>query len=199
VKNFLAATLLSLGTPMLLMGDEIRRTQRGNNNAYAQDNPISWMDWSLQKKHGDVLRFVRLLIEGRLRLGVEAFGEDLSLNDILRRARIEWHGVRLGRPDWSDWSHAVAFTLEHPGQGFKSHTLLNAYWEPLTFELPPADGGWRRWIDTGLPSPEDIRPWSEAHLLEGWTYPLKARSMAVLLAGAEGARFSLVLHRPDRR
>ena len=65
VKNFLALTLLSIGTPMLLMGDEVRRTQRGNNNAYCQDNEISWFDWSLLEKHRDIHRFVKILIENR--------------------------------------------------------------------------------------------------------------------------------------
>jgi pullulanase/glycogen debranching enzyme len=60
VKNFLAATLLSVGTPMLLMGDQVRRAQRGNNNAYCQDNEISWFDWSLLEKHRDIHRFVKI-------------------------------------------------------------------------------------------------------------------------------------------
>jgi len=67
VKNFLALTLLSVGTPMLLMGDEVRRTQRGNNNAYCQDNEISWFDWSLLEKHRDIHRFVKILTENRRR------------------------------------------------------------------------------------------------------------------------------------
>ncbi len=89
---------------MFQMGDEMRRTQRGNSNAYCQDNEISWLDWSLLDRHPDLHQFVRKLIGQRLRLlgmnNQETFA--LSLNQLLRRAEIDWHGVRLGRPDWSD-------------------------------------------------------------------------------------------------
>ena len=105
VKNFVVILLTSIGTPMLQMGDEMRRTQRGNNNAYCQDNEVSWLDWSLLDRHRDLHRFVRKLIAHRLRLlsagDEESFG--LSLNQLLRRAEIDWHGVRLGRPDWGDY------------------------------------------------------------------------------------------------
>ena len=101
VKNFLAITLLSLGTPMLLMGDEVRRTQRGNNNAYCQDNEISWFDWTLLERHRDLHRFVKTLIRQRLVLGNELGVQGLSLNEILREAEIQLHGVRLNaaRPE----------------------------------------------------------------------------------------------------
>ena len=66
VKNFLTVTLLSLGVPMIVMGDEVRRTQHGNNNAYCQDNEISWFDWTLLSKHADLHRFVKLLMARRL-------------------------------------------------------------------------------------------------------------------------------------
>ena len=94
VKNFIVTLLTSLGTPMLLMGDEMRRTQRGNNNAYCQDNEVSWLDWSLLDRHRDLHRFVRMLISHRLR-GMEMRSEEsfgLSLNELLRRAEIDWHG-----------------------------------------------------------------------------------------------------------
>ena len=88
----------------------------------------------------------------------------LSLNQLLRRARIEWHGVALQRPDWSDHSHSLALTLRSLRARFLLHGMLNAYWEPLTFELPPvsAEQAWRRWIDTALDSPDDICPWESA-------------------------------------
>ena len=87
----------------------------------------------------------------------------LSLNELLRRARIEWHGVALNHPDWSDHSHSLAFTLRSLRARFLLHGMFNAYWEPLTFELPPVPAGsqtaWRRCIDTALASPDDIDPW----------------------------------------
>jgi isoamylase len=80
VKNFLTCTILALGMPMLVMGDEVRRTQQGNNNAYCQDNETSWFDWTLTSKHADVHRFVRLLIARRLLRDVEAENHRESLN-----------------------------------------------------------------------------------------------------------------------
>ena len=109
VKNFLTATMLSLGLPMISMGDEVRRTQRGNNNAYCQDNEISWFDWTLVEKHADVHRFVRLLTARRLLRDVEPERQRLSLNQLLRTASKAWHGVKQGQPDWSDSSHSLAF------------------------------------------------------------------------------------------
>ena len=84
VKNFLTVTMLSLGVPMIVMGDEVRRTQRGNNNAYCQDNETSWFDWTLLSKHADVHRFVKLLIARRLLRDVEHERRRVSLNQLLR-------------------------------------------------------------------------------------------------------------------
>ena len=101
VKNFLTVTLLSLGIPMIGMGDEVRRSQFGNNNAYCQDNETSWFDWSLVAKHSDVHRFLRLLIERRRLRNPDAEQHHLSLNQLLARALKTWHGVKIGQPDWS--------------------------------------------------------------------------------------------------
>ena len=86
VKNFLTITLLSLGVPMIVMGDEVRRTQRGNNNAYCQDNETSWFDWTLLEKHADLHRFVRLLIARRLLRDLEPEQQRTTLNELLRNA-----------------------------------------------------------------------------------------------------------------
>jgi isoamylase len=184
VKNFFALELLAAGTPMLLMGDEMRRTQRGNNNAYCQDNDLSWLDWGLLERHADVHRFVKQLVAFRKNRDVATEGAGMSLNELLRRARIEWHGVALGRPDWSDHSHTLAFTLQSLRGRFLVHGMLNAYWEPLPFELPPLPAAsrepWRRWIDTALASPDDIRPWDEAPFVGEATYRVQPRSVVVL-------------------
>jgi isoamylase len=111
IKNFFALELLSAGTPMLLMGDEVRRTQRGNNNGYCQDSEVSWFDWTLLQRHADIHRFVKALNRFRQRRDVVAEMSAPTLNELLRRAPIEWHGVALNRPDWSDHSHSLAFTL----------------------------------------------------------------------------------------
>jgi isoamylase len=189
VKNFLTVTLLSVGMPMILMGDEVRRTQAGNNNAYCQDNEISWFDWSLVDAHADVLRFAALLIERRLLRAVEHEDLHLSLNQMLRQAKCSWHGVKLDQPDWSDGSHSVAFTAELLHDHMRFHLILNAYWEPLEFELPQTgegrNGPWRRWIDTALETPNDIVPWKTAPPVPGSMYRAEPRSVVVLLTGGE--------------
>jgi glycogen operon protein len=184
VKNFFALILLAVGTPMILMGDEVRRTQRGNNNAYCQDSDLSWFDWNLPERHGDIHRFVKALNEFRQRRDVVVEGTVLSLNELLRRAHIEWHGVALKCPDWSEHSHSLAFTLRSLRVRFLLHGMLNAYWEPLTFELPPVPPesrqGWRRCIDTALESPDDICPWNVAPPVIQTTYVAQPRSVVLL-------------------
>jgi glycogen operon protein len=184
VKNFLTVTMLSLGMPMIVMGDEARRTQLGNNNAYCQDNEISWFDWTLLDKHADLHRFVRLLNERRLMREVENERRRVPLNQLIRQATKAWHGVKLGQPDWGEESHSIAFEAVIREEGIRVYLILNAYWEPLEFELPAAGDGrrreWRRWIDTGLDSPQDIAPWQEAPALSDQSYKAGPRSVIVL-------------------
>jgi glycogen operon protein len=186
VKNFLTVTMLSLGIPMILAGDEVRRTQRGNNNAYCQDSEISWFDWSLLSRHADVHRFAKLLIARRLMRGVEHDQRRVSLNQLIRDAKQAWHGVKLGQPDWSPNSRSIAFGAELRQQGLLLHLILNAYWEPLTFDLPEvASGGgtWRRWIDTALEPPHEIVEWRASAPIPGRAYAAGPRSVVVLVAG----------------
>jgi isoamylase len=117
VKNFLTAAMLSGGVPMFVMGDEVQRSQRGNNNAYCQDNDASWFDWNLLSKHADVLRFVKLLIERRVMRDVEHERRRVSLTQVLREAKQAWHGVKLNQPDWSPVSHGVAIGAELKNEG----------------------------------------------------------------------------------
>ncbi len=188
VKNFLTVTIFSLGVPMILMGDEVRRTQQGNNNAYCQDNETSWFDWTLLAKHADVHRFVRLLNAQRLLRDEEPEWQRLSLNQLLRKAKKAWHGVKLGQPDWGESSHSLAFSVEAPKEKLLFHVILNAYWEPLDFELPQTGDrspeSWRRWIDTSLDSPDDIVEWQSAPPVPGGTYRAGPRSVVVLFARA---------------
>jgi isoamylase len=186
VKNFLALTLLSVGTPMILMGDEMRRTQRGNNNAYCQDNEISWLDWRLLGKHRGLHRFVRELIRLRTRLELINNRDNKTLNDFLKEAEIHWHGLKLHRPDWGSDSHSLAVTVQNPSGACLLHFIFNAYSESLTFELPMAppgaEGGWCRLIDTFRPSPEDICPPAKAPPHTGRTYLAQPHSIVVLVA-----------------
>ena len=183
VKNFLTVTLLSLGVPMILMGDEVRRTQRGNNNAFSLDDETTWFDWTLVSRHPDTLRFVSMLDLRRAARDIEDEVEPPSLTDLLRHAKKEWHGVRLHEPDWGRDSHSIALEAELEREGLRVYLILNAYWEPLEFELPPLEGGgraWHRWIDTSLDAPHDIAHWHKAPALAGHSYGAGAHSVVVL-------------------
>ena len=185
VKNFLVVTLLALGTPMILMGDEVRRTQRGNNNAYCQDSEIGWFDWRDLPAHADVHRFTKELIAARL-MQTDTVMEELTLSRLLGQAQLEWHGVRLGSPDWSNESHSMALTAWSVTRRVVFHYMVNAYWEPLRFTLPApkklSGGSWHRWIDTSLSSPEDIVPWDAMPMVNEESYLLPARTIVVLIA-----------------
>jgi glycogen operon protein len=111
---------------------------------------------------------------------------------MLREAKHTWHGVKLDQPDWGDDSHCLAFGGEYPREGLYLHVMLNAYWEPLDFELPkPKRGTWRRWIDTSLDSPEEIVPWETAPPVTGSCYRVEPRSVVLLfLPSHRGASVS---------
>jgi len=181
VKNFLTVTMLSLGIPMIGMGDEVRRSQYGNNNAYCQDNETSWFDWSLVEKHAEVRRFVQLLMERRRLRNPDAEQHHLSLNQLLARARKTWHGVKIGQPDWSSTSHSIALSAHMPHENVITHFIFNAYWEPLEFELPDGNRGpWKRWIDTALDAPNDIVSWWDSPTVPGFQYVAGPRSVVSL-------------------
>ena len=187
VKNFLTAVILSAGVPMFVMGDEVRRTQQGNNNAYCQDNDTSWFDWGLLSKHADVLRFTRLLIERRVIRDVEHERRRVSLSQALREIRHFWHGVKLNQPDWSPFSHSIAISAELKSEGLLAHIILNAYWEPLDFELPmlrDPTTKWWRWIDTALDPPHEICDWNAEQPVLKTTYRAGPQSVVVLISGA---------------
>jgi isoamylase len=186
VRNFLTVTMLALGVPMILMGDEVRRTQRGNNNPYCQDNEISWLDWKLIDVHADLHRFVKHLIQRRLLRETGPERARKSVTQLLQQANKAWHGVKLNCPDWSDNSHSLAFSAEIRKQNLFFYLILNAYWEPLEFELPPIEsasrGPWRRWVDTSLDSPDEIVEWQNAAPISTEIYRAAPRSTVVLFA-----------------
>jgi len=192
IRNALTLNLLSVGTPMLLMGDEVRRTQLGNNNAYCQNNEMSWFDWNLCQKHADIHRFVQLLIQLRLRFASDRSGNFLSLSDFIERAKIQWNGVHLWAPDLSGDSHSLAATayIENEG-GF--HLMVNAYWEPLSFTLPPRPdgcGSWRRLIDTFQDTPLDFLE-QEVETTDHTAYTVQSRSIVLMTTGRCGSETSL--------
>jgi isoamylase len=184
IRNFFVLNLLSIGAPMICMGDELRRSQGGNNNAYCQDNEISWFDWSLLQKNGDIFRFVKLLIHSRLLRDLSKPEFSMTLNTLMKTAEIKWHGVRLNEPDWSDHSHSISFTIHSLSGRLETHFMLNAFWEKLSFELPTLEQGrqWKRWIDTSLVSPDDIQYWDEAPWIDTREYQVEAHAIVALVS-----------------
>jgi len=174
------------------MGDEVRRTERGNNNGYCCDDQTNWFDWTLLEKYADVRRFVSLLNARRLLRDTQHEKRRLTLNQIIAGANKSWHGVRLNQPDWSESSRSIAVLIEVRAQNLLTYLMFNSFWEPLEFELPRSsfDGGaieWRRWIDTALESPQDIVPWTEAIRHSADTYRADARSTVVLFAESKNS------------
>jgi glycogen operon protein len=180
IKNFFTLLFFAQGTPMIYMGDEVRRTQMGNNNAYCQDNEIGWFDWSLVEKNQDLFRFVMQLI--RFNLGTDFFQEKCfwNLPDELKTT-FELHGVKLGQVSWEKNTHAFSFTLFNPDYGKALHVMINAYWQPLTFEVPElTTEKWRLLIDTSNPSPDDFYSVKKDPIIQEQSYKLKGRSIVVL-------------------
>jgi isoamylase len=182
IRNLLTCTMISLGMPMIMMGDEVRRTQGGNNNAYCQDNETSWFDWSLVSKHAGLLRFVRLLIQRRLRRDMAEEPGPETLIDWLRESNKSWHGVKLNQPDWSDSSHSIALTAEILKNRLYIHWIFNSWRDPLDFELPKECGQWNRWIDTSLEPPEDIVTWEDVRAVLSPSYLAAPHSVVVLFS-----------------
>ncbi|HEY6373987.1 MAG TPA: glycogen debranching protein GlgX [Edaphobacter sp.] len=183
VKNYLAITLLSFGMPMILMGDEVRRTQQGNNNAYCHDDESNWFDWTLVEKHPDLIRFVQQLIASRLFRSNDPVLCHETLAKRIKHGFIGWHGIKLNQPDWDDTSHSIALTANLEGEDRRAHLIFNAYWEPLDFELPHLTGGdaaWHRWIDTSLDPPNDILDWRIAPQITDHNYHAGPRSFVAL-------------------
>ncbi len=189
IKNFLTLLFLSQGTPMLLYGDEIRRTALGNNNTVYQDNDLNWMDWKDLVKHEEIYRFTRLIIAFRkqhsiIRRWRYMTGEEDDAS-ILRNIR--WHGVDPEHPDFSGTSRFLAWTLEafetEERWDVPIYVASNAYWKPIEVTLPDTDGKrWYRVVDTSKPKGSDIVPQEEAVFLSKPTYSIGPRTTIVFIA-----------------
>ncbi len=183
IKNFFTILFFSQGTPMFLMGDEVRRTQLGNNNAYCQDNPLSWFDWKLVDRNKDLLEFVKSVIALTQSLEVFRLENILSTYKRTQHPHIIWHGAKAGKPDWNDWSRTLAFSLNYPQKREFLHVIMNAYWGNLKFELPALPEGlcWQRIIDTSLQYPDDILALENGFLMDKSYYTASTRSVVVLM------------------
>ena len=185
-KNLMALLMLSRGVPMLLAGDEVLRTQHGNNNAYCQDNELGWFDWQLTEQNADMLRFTRELIALRRR------HRSLTTNRYFSGAQVAgrnvpdvvWHGTRLNEPLWHD-SNAQVLACTLAGLSSDEadlHVILNMSEQTLQAPLPNYDGRcWQLALDTALSSPQDITPPAAQTTVRG-EYVVQPRSVVVLEA-----------------
>jgi glycogen operon protein len=185
IKNFAAILMLARGVPMLVAGDEVRRTQKGNNNAYCQDNETSWFDWGLTEKNRSLLRFWRLLIAARQKF--RAGGPGYFTGQVNERGLpdVAWHGTQLNKPGWNDPNaRCLAYTRGGFGPQPDLHAVLNMYWDALDFEVPIVPGRrWRRLVDTARASPEDIDEDVHQTPIDGDRVRVEGRSVLVLLSG----------------
>ncbi len=155
-RNLLSSLLLSPGIPMLLMGDEVGRSQGGNNNTWCQNNPLGWMTWNPTNCDKDLKEFVIKLISLRKQLP-EFFSPD-SVYDSHKDSSeaktsvfwIQWHGIKVNKPDWSDWSHTLGYSINKNNEGSAIWLGFNAYKEAMIFELPKPISPWKKYIDTSV-------------------------------------------------
>jgi isoamylase len=181
MKNLIALLLVARGTPLLLGGDELARTQHGNNNAYCQDNEISWFDWGNKQKHADMHRFVQGMIALRRRHATLTTPWTLGDDDYMHALsdKVVFHGVKQGQPDWGHNSHTLAVHFQPMRGDVGIYVMANAYSEALEFELPPKLA-WKRLVDTSLPSPDDLLNEERAVTCDAPVYRVAARSVVIL-------------------
>lgn len=195
VKNFMAVLMLSQGTPMIQGGDEFFRTQRGNNNCYCQDNEISWMDWSFREKYSEVFDFFKKMITLRKENPVfrlEAYYTKKDPKLAGSQELMTWHGVKQGRPDWSHFSHSLAFTLNGtpeitgiPGYDRRFYVAINAHNSSLSFEIPECRPGkrWRLAVNTYERAGRDAFLMEDAPFFDPKTFTLPPKSVIALFDG----------------
>ena len=204
-RNALVVLLLSQGVPMLLAGDEVGRTQQGNNNAYCHDDELSWFDWSLVERHADLLAFTTNLLALRREHAVLRDPRHPSGVDRVGSGYpdVSWHGVDAWRPDWSAGSRLLGMLRcgrresgadrdddRDDRGGDYVYAVFNAHWEDHDVEPPALPAGlvWHRAVDTALPSPDDCAaPGAEAPLAGLSRYPVRSRSSVVLIGRPQAA------------
>lgn len=185
IKNFAAILFCSQGVPMILSGDEVGKSQAGNNNVYCQDNETAWFDWTLVDKNSDLLRFFKSMIKFRRDNDSLRRGDFYRGNTNKRGLKdIDWHGCKLYSPGWNDTSSKVlAFTIasfsdDHPD----IHVMMNMEYQALEFEMPTLnDGNWYRFVDTDLDSPDDIIENSDIKITTN-TYDVPPYSVVILIS-----------------
>jgi glycogen operon protein len=194
-RNLLSTLLLARGVPMLLMGDEVGRSQGGNNNTWCQDSPLSWMVWNEDHCDLELKLFLKRLLKLRQALP-QLFNPLIPARETTKKHPQDhtdlwrqWHGVDLSKPDWASWSRSVATSLHMGSHGAVIWMGFNAHKEALDFELPIPASPWTRVIDTSLPSPQDFP--DQPVPFRGVTIPMQSRSFVLLVAQDEVSNLRL--------
>jgi glycogen operon protein len=193
IKNALAMLFVSRGTPMLCMGDELGRTQHGNNNTYCHDSPLSWVDWTCVESQAEIFRFASLCIAFRQAHPVLRGHGHFQNRDFAGSGLpdISWHGTKAWHADWSESSRVIAFLLcgHHAKDGSMRdqsiYVAFNMHWEKQEFSLPSPHQNthWHVFANTGAASPHDIwEPGSEPLLTDQHKILLESRSTLILVA-----------------
>jgi glycogen operon protein len=179
IKNFLLTLFVSRGVPMLLFGDEFRRTQNGNNNAYCQDNESGWVDWTNLEKHQEIYRFAQGMIALRLAHPV------LSKEQFYTSSEIQWQNFEGGLPDWANPEVKQLSCLVNEDGQDRLLLMFNASKQRVDYALPstPQEYGWHLIVDTSCHSPKDLfLPGAEQPCTDPRTYQLSPLSSAILLS-----------------
>ena len=143
-KNLLFTLLFSRGVPMILMGDEIGRSQGGNNNVWCQNNSLGFMNWNKYEQDQELLEFVKSLIKIRKKFINFIYPIDIANAS----SHYQWHGINAEKPDWSSWSHTIAFSINKQKNNPLFWFGLNAYSKDITFNLPKSESKWLKIVDT---------------------------------------------------
>ena len=194
-RNLLSTLLLARGVPMLLMGDEVGRSQGGNNNTWCQDSPLGWMVWNEDHCDLELKLFLKRLLKLRQALP-QLFNPLIPARETTKKHPQDhtdlwrqWHGVDLSKPDWASWSRSVATSLHMGSHGALIWMGFNAHKEALDFELPIPASPWTRVIDTSLPAPQDFP--DQPVPFRGVTIPMQSRSFVLLVAQDEVSNLRL--------
>ncbi|MFZ4556819.1 MAG: glycogen debranching protein GlgX [Pseudanabaena sp.] len=192
IKNAIAMLMVSQGVPMLLMGDEVGRTQNGNNNTYCHDNELSWLDWDLQTKNAEILEFVKHSIAFRRSHPVLRNPNHFRNQDYVGSgyADITWHGTKAWNADWSESNRAIAFLLcgKHAKRGTVEdnyiYVAMNMHWQTQWFEIPglPPSLRWHVFANTGAVFASSYLPGTEP-VLENQSGLLVGDRSVVILVG----------------
>ena len=180
-KNLVATLFLSRGTPMILGGDEVWRTQQGNNNGFCQDSEISWVNWTETAESREMLDFCRNMMALRKKynaLRQTVFADPLTCR--IKTDNLRFHGIQLEKPDWKSWSHSFAFELMDGSDAPRFYVAMNAWKEPLTFELPHRV--WHSVVDTAKPAGQDFIDPEHAAVLHANKIVVAPDSVVVLVS-----------------